>query len=233
MQRTIWGTLLGVLVGLAMYTQVLASPPTDSTLAFPKSKLGFSLILDNRDSFVKNSPVKIHGINVGVKYRKRYRIGLGAYTLRRNYQEHTYVSVQDHRDTLFPLLNLYFITPNFAYTVYNTRWVELSVPFEVGVGNSRFSISNTSQVMVKEKSGLFVPVSGGLSVLFKPTRWVGLSALAGYRKSMMEVDFKGDFDGWYYSYRVNIFLGNILADYRQYLEKKRQSKPPIQPSPEF
>jgi hypothetical protein len=234
MLRKIRVIFLFALIGLGT-SQVRAAMPADSTMALPKAKMSFSLVLDNRESFVKNTPVKIHGINVGIKYRKRYRIGLGFYTIRKNYQEHTYVSVQDHSDTLFPLLNLYFLTPNFAYTFYNSRWVELSAPLEVGLGNSHLSIQNTSDVVVKDKSSLFMPVSAGLSVLVKPTRWIGFSILAGYRKSLMEAGAKGDFDGWYYSYRVNIFLGNILADYRQYVGKKRQHKAqaPIQPSPEF
>ncbi len=77
---------------------------------------------------------------------------------------------------------------------------------------------------MRERKGLFVPAEVGFSILLKPTRWVGISGLIGYRKSLAEVDFKGDFDGWFYSYRLNIFLGNIISDVRKIREQKRQNR---------
>ncbi|MBC7920498.1 MAG: hypothetical protein H7Z75_05350 [Ferruginibacter sp.] len=209
----------------------LAGPPPDSTASRPNPRLGLVLGFDNRFSFVRESPVRIYGLNVGVKYH-RSRFGLGGYTLRKDYRDHTYVSVRNRQDTVRPCLNLAFATPNFTYTFFNSRWVELCAPLEVGVGNSHFTLFNTRQEVIRERRGLFVPAAAGLGMLVKPTRWVGFSAAAGYRKSLLETDFKGDFDGWYYCYRVNVFLGNLLDDYRQQRERKRY-KAAIPPSPEF
>ena len=61
-----------------------------------------------------------------------------------------------------------------------------------------------------------MPVEAGVSVLIKPTRWVGVSGSVGYRKSIFEIDYKEDFDGMYFSYRVNVFVGGIWRDWRQY-----------------
>ena len=221
-----------VLLAVSLTAPVRAVP-SDSTAIQPKARFGFSLIFDNRSSFVRSSPVKIYGLNIGLKYQGRYRVGLGAYALRRDYQEHTYVSPQNPQDTLRPLLDLHFLTPNFAYTFFNCRWVELSIPLEVGLGNSHYTIRDTKAALIKDRRGLFIPATAGLGILVKPTRWIGFSGAAGYRKSLAEVDFQGDFDGWYYSYRVNLFLGNILADYRQSRERKRQHSQPIPPSPQF
>jgi hypothetical protein len=227
------GNIAGYLfLAMGMITQVRAATP-DSITVQSKARFGFSLIFDNRNSFVRNSPVKIYGLNIGLKYKNRYRFGLGAYTLQRDYKDHTYVSVLNPKDTLQPLLDLHFITPNFAYTFLNHRWVELSIPLEIGLGNSHYTIHNTKEELVKDRRGMFVPATAGLGILVKPTRWIGFSGAAGYRMSLMEGDFQGDFDGWYYSYRVNLFLGNILSDYRQNREQKRQNRKPIPPSPQF
>lgn len=74
-----------------------------------------------------------------------------------------------------------------------------------------------------------MPAEIGLGVLLKPTRWVGLSALAGYRKSVLEIDFKDDFDGWYYGYRLNLFVGNLWADWRRY--RRAHPRPPYDAPP--
>ena len=76
-------------------------------------RLGLSIILDDRDSFVQSSAVTIIGLNVGVVPRgKHYRLGVGGYTLRRNYSElYTYTysgknKVRKLKDTLTPALSL-------------------------------------------------------------------------------------------------------------------------------
>ena len=204
----------------------------NSLLTNPKRSL--SVILDNRNSFIGSSAVKIYGLNVGVRFhRNKYRLGLGIYALRRNYEQlYFYSRRYQAQDTLSPTLSLFFMTPNFAYTFYNSRWLELSVPVEVGFGTSHFTVRNAKEQVVRERKGLFVPAEIGLGILLKPTRWVGIGGLIGYRKSLAEVDFKGDFDGLFYSYRLNIFLGNILQDVRKIRERKRQNRtlnPAFQP----
>ena len=61
----------------------------------------------------------------------------------------------------------------------------------------------------------------GLSVLVKPFRWVGVSGSVGYRKSVFEIDYKEDFDGLYFSYRLNVFVGAIWRDWRAYRLQRR------------
>jgi hypothetical protein len=221
-----------VLLSVVLSAKARAALP-DSITFKPKAKFGFSLIFDNRNSFVRDSPVKINGLNVGIKYKERYRFGVGAYAMRRDYTDHTYVSTHNPKDTVQPFLALSFVTPNFAYTFLNHPWLELSIPVEVGLGKSHYSLRNTREQLIKDHRGMFMPATLGFGLLLKPTRWVGFSSSAGYRISLMATDFKGNFDGWYYSYRVNVFLGNILTDYRQSRERKRQSRQPIAPTPQF
>ena len=67
-----------------------------------------------------------------------------------------------------------------------------------------------------------MPVQAGLGVLVRPTRWVGVSGSVGYRKSIFEVDYKEDFDGLYFSYRLNVFVGTIWRDWRQHQQRRRR-----------
>ncbi len=134
-------SVVSLLVALTTHSLLFGQVELDSVRVRRDSlttnpKLGYSLILDNRNSFIGSSAVKIHGLNIGVKlHRNQYRIGLGFYELRRNYEQlYFYSRRYQARDTLSPTLSLFFITPNFAYTFYNSRWVELSVPVEIGLG---------------------------------------------------------------------------------------------------
>ena len=185
-----------------------------------------SLVLDNRDSFVQSSAVRIIGLNVGVVLRgKPYRLGLGAYTLSRSYAElYTYSGKGKNRklkDTLTPELSLTYFTPNFTYTFFKRRFVELSVPVDIGLGRSHYTITDEKGNVTTDNRGLFIPAEIGLGVLLKPTRWVGVSGGAGYRVSLKEIDYKEDFNGWYYSYRLNLFVGNIWHDCQQYRQHRR------------
>ena len=189
-------------------------------------RLGLSIILDNRNSFVQESAVRIIGLNVGVVPRgKPYRLGLGAYTLRRSYADlYTYSGKgkrQKLKDTLSPALDLTYFTPNFTYTFFNHRFIELSVPVDIGLGRSHYTITDENGNVTTDDKGLFIPAEIGLGVLLKPTRWVGISGTAGYRVSLKEIYYKEDFDGWYYGYRLNLFVGNIWHDWRQYQQQRR------------
>jgi len=199
-------------------------------------RVGFSLVLDNRNSFVQASAVRIIGLNVGVVPRgKPYRLGLGAYTLRRSYAElYTYAGKGRNRrlkDTLTPALSLTYFTPNFSYTFFNRRFIELSIPVDVGLGRSHYTITDENGRVTTDNRGLFVPAEIGVGVLLKPTRWVGISGAAGYRVSLKEIDYKEDFNGWYYSYRLNLFVGNIWHDWRQYWQRCRARRVAHSPGP--
>jgi hypothetical protein len=223
-------------LGLGLLPVVACAQQTVSAPRLPR--LGFSLVLDNRNSFVQASAVRIIGLNVGVVPRgKPYRLGLGAYTLRRNYTDlYTYTGKGKNRklkDTLTPALSLTYFTPNFAYTFFQRRYIELSVPVDVGLGRSHYTITDENGKVTTDSKGLFIPAEIGVGVLLKPTRWVGISGAAGYRVSLKEIDYKEDFNGWYYSYRLNLFVGNIWHDWRAYRQRRhaRLAAPAEPPTP--
>ena len=197
--------------------------PSRPAVVAPRRRLGFVLSLDNRESFVQSSAVQIIGLNAGlVLPGGRWRFGLGGYTLRRDYANlYTYQYKNGKRTkkiagTLTPQLSLTYLTPNVSYVFFQRPWLEVSVPLEAGLGRSRYTETDQQDNIITESHGLFVPVQAGLAVLIRPVRWVGVSGSVGYRKSVLAVDYKEDFDGMYYSYRLNVFVGAIWRDWRRY-----------------
>jgi len=188
----------------------------------PVKKRAFSFILDNRYTFIHGDQVQVNGLNIGLKLGNGMRIGLGAYYLQKDLTTlYFYSRRTGQTDSLQPELKLTFLTPNFSYTFYHSRWLELSAPLEAGVGFSSYAVSHSSGREAKFRTGTFLPVSAGLSVLIKPTRWVGCSLDAGYRKAWRISDMPAHFDGWYYGYRINIFVGNILTDLRKHWHRQK------------
>ena len=211
--------LLGFGLGLAAHAQqpVGAGAPVAARPHGPRFVP--SLAIDNRNSFVQSSAVRIIGLNLGLMPRgKPYRLGLGGYTLRRSYSQlYTYSGkgkTAKLKDTFSPELNLTYFTPNFTYIFLRGRFVELSIPFDIGLGRSHYTVTDEKNNVTTDSKGLFFPAEIGLGLLLKPTRWVGVSGAVGYRVSLKEIDYKEDFDGWYYSYRLNLFVGPIWHDVR-------------------
>jgi hypothetical protein len=226
-----WSKRLSVVVWLLLLSStgipVLAQLVPDTTAVVvpkpqPIKKRAFSFILDNRYTFIHGDQVQVNGLNIGLKLGNGMRIGMGAYHLQKDLTtKYFYSRRTGQTDSLQPELKLSFLTPNFSYTFYHSRWLELSAPLEAGVGFSSFAVSHSSGREARFRMGTFLPVSAGLTVLFKPTRWVGCSLDAGYRKAWRISDMPANFDGWYYGYRLNIFVGNILADLRQHWNQQK------------
>jgi hypothetical protein len=204
----------------------------------PRRRVGFVISLDNRNSFVQSSAVYIIGLNAGVVLPgHRWRLGLGGYTLRRNYADQYVYQYKNGKrtkkiaETLTPQLSLTYLMPNVSYVVLQRSWLEVSTPLAIGLGRSRYTETNQDGTTIVNNRGLFVPVEAGLTVLLKPIRWVGVSGSIGYRKSVFEVDYKEDFDGMYFSYRLNVFVGAIWRDWRHYQQRRRLSSVPMMPAP--
>ncbi|MFC6222970.1 hypothetical protein ACFP2F_06940 [Hymenobacter artigasi] len=226
--------LLNALVGAAQTRPAAdsagateAGPPCPAPVA-PRRRVGFVISLDNRESFVQSSAVHIIGVNAGLLLPgRRWRLGLGGYTLSRDYaalyiyQYRNGKRTKKITDTLTPQLDLTYFTPNVSYIFFQRPWLEISLPLEVGLGRSHYTVTNQSGSTTTDNRGLFVPVEAGLSVLVKPFRWVGVSGSVGYRKSVLEIDYEDDFDGMYFSYRLNVFVGIIWRDVRQYHQSHR------------
>ena len=222
--------LVGLLAaGPLAAQQSVATDSTVSPLAAPAlhRRVGFVVSLDNRDSFIQASAVHTIGLNAGVVLlNHRWRLGLGGYTLRHSYADlyiHQYKNgkrTNKIASTLTPQLSLAYLTPNVSYVFIRRRWLEVSVPIEIGLGRSHYTQTDQHGNLHLDSRGLFVPVEAGLAVLIKPVRWMGVSGSLGYRKSVFEVDYQEDFDGMYFSYRLNVFAGALWHDWRQHRQHR-------------
>ena len=74
----------------------------------------------------------------------------------------------------------------------------------------------------------FVPAGMGISFNFKIPdvkgakflSYIGINAMAGYRKILFNTDIRENYDGWYWSIGSAIFIDKIFSD----IKKRRLSK---------
>lgn len=186
----------------------------------PPTRWTPSLYFDNRNPFEQAAAVRVIGLNLGVvPPGKQYRLGISGYTLRRNYGEYYATKGRGRGQNppagmAMPDLSLLYFTPSFTYLLVRRRYFEVSIPLDVGIGRSHYTVTNAQDQLVTDTRDTFVPAEAGVGLLLKPTRWVGVSGGVGYRVSLTHESFEADFNGWYYCYRLNLFVGTIWADLR-------------------
>lgn len=202
---------------------------TDSVRNQPAKKFAILLAFDSRNTFLElnknqDNAVNLYGVQMGARY-KRWKYWIGYANITASSKAPQRLRSQpapnpNNPDATFAInreLSLYFFTLTPEYIFFYRPYLELSVPLEFGIGSSDYKQINEKGNVVKNQQGLFVPIESGLNILIKPTRWVGIIARGGYRKTINVSGFNADYDGWYYNYGVAIFLGNIYRD----LKKKK------------
>jgi hypothetical protein len=190
-------------------------------------KHSINILLDSRNSYLKTFPAKIHGIVFEYKLKKKVQVGIGGFTMNRQYDKYIKSSATGLNHKYSVVVNLYYISPNIIYTFFKNRWIELSIPVELGGGVAFpvYTSYETGNVIVAINKDYFIPAEAGLAFLFKLNRWIGFKASTGYRKILWQTSssVKDGFDGLYYNYGVNVFFGTVLKDvYSYYLKSKKQ-----------
>ncbi|MDF2448595.1 MAG: hypothetical protein K0R26_1099 [Bacteroidota bacterium] len=195
----------------------------DSIRIFTPKKIYPQLALDNRKSFIRNSPVDIQGIYTGILYKSRYKFGTGYYQV--DAKGHSNTNVRGQETNGIRDLDLYYGTINFEYLIIDRRFIKFGFPINLGFGFSNLNIYDNSKVTLLYHSvGKFVPLSLGSEITLKPLREIGLTTSIGYRKILSRSEPRIDFDGLYYSYGLEVDIKEIIKDIRWLKAKKRYKK---------
>lgn len=196
---------------------------TDSIKICKPKTIYPQLALDNRKSFIRNSPVDIKGFYAGILFKSRYKFGIGYYQV--DDEGHANKKVKDKQLVTIRDLELYYTTFNFEFLAINRRYIKLGLPVDLGYGFSNISLYDENKSKLLYHSvGKFTPISIGTELTIKPLRWVGVTGLIGYRKILRHSETRMDFDGLFFSYGIAIDVKEIVKDIRLLLAKKRYKK---------
>ncbi len=177
---------------------------------------------DNRNLFYKNQIITINGLDAGILVREKLRLTLGYYATTNNLNDDKKVvnGVDWERQ-----LKLQYIGFNTEIIYKNTRFVTLGLPVEFGYGKNSLQYINsiTKETEIKESSGIFL-TDFGLSMTFKPIRWVGVKGVVGYRKTLFNQVSNFHFDGPFASIGLNADVREFIRDIKMYRLKKKYKK---------
>lgn len=202
---------------------VLLKPPDA-----PKRGLGFALNWDARNTFIKDKRVNIFGVNSGIVFgKKRNQITVGYYWLNFN----SYLKLLNFRRNNSKLVNLdyytktdlYFLSLMYWKNFIETRRWRVSMPVEVGIGATKNQGTDLlTDIQIWKRKDFFLPIQTGLYVKWKATRWIGISVQGGYRYALIAQNIQENYDGFYYSFGLELQPEFFKDVYRWAFKRKKQ-----------
>jgi hypothetical protein len=181
--------------------------------------------LDQRNSFIRNQSININGLQLGVLINDRHVFGLGGYAITSSSKSQAKGKGDKNLPPTNRTLNMDYGTFFYQYAIIDKRFWELDIQSEIGLGtyDYKFYDVNTNKLLADRHAGLLV---GGIGPLlaFKPTKWVGIIGMVGYRFTS-EKNTNLSFNGFYYSYGAWFDIRQIIRDYKfRYVKKRRYKK---------
>jgi hypothetical protein len=183
---------------------------------------------DQRFSFIRGQSVNIWGQRGGILLKDELKLGVGVYYMndtRLNSRQIPGAPTSHYSKT-----SLIFGTAYIEPFLLRKKYWELSLPFEVGYGKASSKVySQYGDVFLRTNTRDFLPTGAGLSLSlkfppigrFRPTSWVGINFLAGYRYCPLRSVFKTDYDGAFWSISGALFLDRISDDYRAWKRRRK------------
>ncbi len=232
--RVLFVLLFSLLFSVNLFSQ-------DSLSVIPKKKNTYkpAFDFDQRFSFIANKKINIWGYRGGVLVNEKFKVGFGAYFSKDKFKS---ISIDSGGSpTYYGFRDFYFGTAYFEPFIFRYKFLEFSLPFEIGAGKSVFkAFDNSTNAQVSRVARYFVPTGAGLSLSFKlppigrfkPTRWFGINFLAGYRYCMFQGQleklfpqrFDTDYNGMFWSVSGALFLDRVSDDYKVFHHKRMAKK---------
>ena len=174
-------------------------------------KWKFMLGLDARRSFFKGSPVKINGLRTGLEYKGVHRFGIGFYALSRQVV-FTEIPVENAAatDTSRVIFNVGFGSLFYERVLFKSPKWEFAIPAEFSGGTISGSFEDSTGTFRPLVESPFSALSVGFQTKYYIFSWLAPRVSVGYRLTFnTSPEVKGTFNRPYYSFGVQILLGEL------------------------
>lgn len=200
---------------------------TDSLHIFRFQKFRPYANIDTRNSFIRNKPINIFGLQLGTQINDKHVVGLGLYKTSTQVRDRTITTKDDKKINTQRELSLSYFTVFYQYVLLDKRYFEVDIPVELGYGQYQLQLYNqqTGERFSNRKAGMLLCGAGPMLTV-KPLRWIGVSGMAGYRLTY-EGSPNINLNGWYFSYGLWLDIRQIIRDTRYYMVKKPKYKKQI------
>jgi len=197
----------------------------DSVRIYRLKKIFPLVAIDQRNSFLwtsktNNTPVNIWGIKLGATLYQRHNMGIGLYSLENSSTR------QRARDmvTINEDLTFKYCTAFYEYSIIDVKHWEIGIPMEAGFG--QYTIKSTIQntdLQLPVHKGFVIPTGTALDIYYKPTRWLGINVMGGYRFVINNTS-RLNLSDWFYSVGAAVYIRQIVQDSKYFLKKRNYRK---------
>lgn len=183
----------------------------DSIKIFKTKKLLPILTIDTRNSLISTAKIQIQGLQLGIVFKESDVAGIGAYLILLPFK------IKDHPQLYN--LDVKYATAFYQKLLIDKRYHELDVMIEVGVGQYKTYSKEPSGVKLV-KQGPFNPIGLTPVYIFKPTKWIGIQLMAGYRW-MLQQELYNTFSQPFYSVGLWLSVKDFIRFLNYDISKKK------------
>lgn len=202
-----------------------AQPTIDTLKNCLKQRPHLFAKLDTRNSFISNGRAKIFGLKVGLNYGKRLSFGIGynqLYPPAKNFDTKIYYKNQDNLvDSVIANLKLFYFSTHIEYVFYQTKHWELSMPLQIGLGQTyyKYKLDGANKKIEKNLNFIYEPC---VSIEYKYLKWIGIGADVGFRFTITkDRKLNQNFNSPTYAFKLLIYYNEI---FKSLFPKSKYSK---------
>jgi len=168
---------------------------------------------NNRFSYSDNKLNSILGFKLGFSMLHKHKVGLGFNYLYSNIYNLKTLTVDNISYDIKSPLTYFFVSAFYEPILYQDKHWELSLPFQLGVGQSYFSYWIDNKRILYDKS-TNINIESVLSGHYKIFWWVGIGSGIGYNYNLKtNKQIEKSFNGLVFYAKIKIFLGDIYRHY--------------------
>jgi|GEM_PF-807518 hypothetical protein len=184
----------------------------DSIYASMHGRISLAGGLDSRNSFINNRKAHIWGVKVAAEFGELIQLGIGYNRLDDDLTKRIYyVNSAFENDSATGKLKMDYWSWYARYVFYRKgRWKFSVIPFQLGIGRSRYMYEVNNQKLYAQKKSILV-YETGFSVSFKVCRWLGVGGDIGVRYMVKPNPYIPEkFNGPQYAFYAVIYWTEIL-----------------------
>ncbi len=173
-----------------------------------KTKPTFEFRMDSRHSFINQKGVKTAGVKVGIQFAEKLSFGLGYNQL---WSPRTGIILENKVETKVQL-GFFNFSPYVEYVFFRDKKWELSIPVQIGLGSSYYSIKSGSG-KEKLRNDFVMSYEPAITFQYRLLRYFGVGLGIGYRFMVIpNSKLEEKFTSPVYIFKTRIYFQDILRD---------------------
>jgi hypothetical protein len=182
----------------------------DTLRAAIHKKARFTFKLDTRNSFMADRRAEVTGVKLGVEFGNKLKVGGGYHWLTSAvYRNQFETNPSGLTDTIRSTLQLRYFAYYVEYVFHKTKRWEFSIPFQLGVGDSRYLYNYAGVQRTANRSTAFI-YEPAVSMNYKIFKWLGAGTDIGVRVMMVDRKAIGhNFNSPTYAFKLLIWYGEL------------------------